>query len=56
MLEYFKTVMKNEFEIGLLWKLLKLIKAFLFSIISMLVIFCRDSEWINVNQQKPPLL
>ena len=62
MLEYFKTVMKKEFvmtNLGLMkyflaWKLLKLIKVFLSSSISMLVIFCRDSKWINVNQQKPP--
>ena len=31
----------------------KLIKIFLSARISMLLIFCRDSEWINVNLWKP---
>ena len=58
MLEYFRTVVKKEFEmtdLGLMKYFLVLEvtqtnKGFLSASISMLLIFCRDSEWINVNQ------
>ena len=64
MLEEFRTVMKREFEmtdIGLMKYFLGLEVTqtdqgiFIFSI-SMVLIFCRDSEWLNVNHEKPPLL
>ena len=64
MLEEFKIVKKNEFEmtdLGLMKYFLGLevtqIDQGIFIVsISMLLIFYRDSEWINVNQQKPPFL
>ena len=62
MLEDFRTFMKKEYEmtdLGLMKYFLGLEvtqndKGILSASISMLLIFCRDSEWINVNQQNPP--